>query len=1225
MLRLEALEVSQRFRKPGGDDFVLYVNKIIRASCWAGGVPQSEVWTTSRTDAKDKGVDTRVGKAIPGDKSGYFGAPTIWQFKAADESNVSKDDMAKEVNKPRAKQSIIEGSAYRLCICDHLTPDKKQVLLDGLSAAVTAINRAAPQPAILSIDDLVDLTNSFPALVLEYRPHLDEMVLLFERWRQSARGITPIFVPPSGFDATKTAVLTHVNFALEVPSPVLALYGSAGAGKTRAALECLQDVPAASSLCLYLSSEDGARDLANMLVNDLTAHAIIVADECSIEMREQLVRTLMNFRDRVRCVCIDNSMQRISTPSPELIIPKLSPLELEKVLKANFAGIPSDRLRAYAQYCDGSVRLAADMCAHFDAEIAQAGSMSPALDKTGEYYHVRLASDLQRRAVEAIALLRRVRHKGEVPTDLDLICELIGAERKDIEQGLSQIKDSPGWVEKGALYYRVTPELIAMTAFMCAWNRWAKDDEHEFLQRLPASIQESFLQRVSESASPEVREIVQRFFRRFIDDFSSSDLAKVDMVNRLVTLIDTDSFLYLPALRRVVESATAEELTGGPEWTGGSWGPRRQLVWAAEKFAIFPEHFKDCEALLFTLALNESEPRIGNNATKIWQGLFRLQLSGSSLPFIDRLDLLKRRLMIAKPEQAELFCGALNKILDLMGARLLGPAVIGGRVPPSEWHPKTWEEMRDSVKAGLALLDEMARHPVPEIAKRARRALIGDLDTLTRNGWVDELRPFVGTSNLDESDRAQLVALLKRFLGWGKHLDDSEIKPEYGTKIEDWIKEIGPTSFHARLVELVGSDSINHFKREKEWGNELDGLARELLADGNLFNAEIAWLTSTDAKSAFEFGNRLGAIDGVGALIDSVLKCSRGRAIGFARGYVSGLLYATKLDPAIVNARLDDIEKQDPLFSFEIALAGGAYVSAFDRAIRLIESAKIATYHLRNFTYWVGNVRVTNEQVLRAIRLLLPLAATDSFACDVMVDFLGARFHSQELSTLLEMDKSLVWESITVAARNPGHETYWLTQVLRFAASTDWALAIELACDAMVSENYQFGQDAENLLANWASVRPEEVMAGIGAKMLDEKVGWRFFASKFGVFGAIPADVVIGWLETAGVNGARKIARHLPKPYLDASGSAAVPPLTAFVLSRFEDDDPTFREFCAGTHSMQMYVGDIARQRESEAASARAFFNHPLRRIREWARYEYDSGIHEAQLHREHEDEAGFG
>ena len=53
---------------------------------------------------------------------------------------------------------------------------------------------------------------------------------------------------------------------------------------------------------------------------------------------------------------------------------------------------------------------------------------------------------------------------------------------------------------------------------------------------------------------------------------------------------------------------------------------------------------------------------------------------------------------------------------------------------------------------------------------------------------------------------------------------------------------------------------------------------------------------------------------------------------------------------------------------------------------------------------------------------------------------------------------------------------------------------------------------------------------------------------------------------------------------------------------------------------MQVYVGDIASLREAEPASVRPFFNHPLKRIREWARNEY-SGMREAQLHREREDE----
>lgn len=177
----------------------------------------------------------------------------------------------------------------------------------------------------------------------------------------------------------------------------------------------------------------------------------------------------------------------------------------------------------------------------------------------------------------------------------------------------------------------------------------------------------------------------------------------------------------------------------------------------------------------------------------------------------------------------------------------------------------------------------------------------------------------------------------------------------------------------------------------------------------------------------------------------------------------------------------------------------------------------------------------------------------------------------------------------------------------------------------MVGKNFEMSDYAGNMLSQWANEYPSEVMEEIGKLMLDESVGWHFFASRFPVFGALPTKIVTEWLEGVGVEGARKIARHLPHPHLDGEGKPIVPELTAYVLDRFQDDDHTFAEFCAGTHSLQVYTGDIASAREAEALQGKAFFTHPLRRIREWGQVEYDSGKQDAQRQREMEDEAGFG
>ena len=74
-------------------------------------------------------------------------------------------------------------------------------------------------------------------------------------------------------------------------------------------------------------------------------------------------------------------------------------------------------------------------------------------------------------------------------------------------------------------------------------------------------------------------------------------------------------------------------------------------------------------------------------------------------------------------------------------------------------------------------LDEATQYPILDIAKGARKALVGDLETLATRDWVDELRPLVATSHLDESDKAQLVSRLKQFLVWGKHPDDTGRRP----------------------------------------------------------------------------------------------------------------------------------------------------------------------------------------------------------------------------------------------------------------------------------------------------------------------------------------------------------------------------------------------------------------------------------------------------------------
>ena len=116
-----------------------------------------------------------------------------------------------------------------------------------------------------------------------------------------------------------------------------------------------------------------------------------------------------------------------------------------------------------------------------------------------------------------------------------------------------------------------------------------------------------------------------------------------------------------------------------------------------------------------------------------------------------------------------------------------------------------------------------------------------------------------------------------------------------------------------------------------------------------------------------------------------------------------------------------------------------------------------------------------------------------------------------------------------------------------------------------------------------------------------------------GVFHALRTDVVRRWLDTAGVEGARVIANHLPSPTVDAAGGPLVHPLTEYVLATWGDDEEVFGRFVASTHHLQLYTGDMAVAHRREAERARPLLTHHVRAIRRWAENEVAMGEHQAR------------
>lgn len=210
---------------------------------------------------------------------------------------------------------------------------------------------------------------------------------------------------------------------------------------------------------------------------------------------------------------------------------------------------------------------------------------------------------------------------------------------------------------------------------------------------------------------------------------------------------------------------------------------------------------------------------------------------------------------------------------------------------------------------------------------------------------------------------------------------------------------------------------------------------------------------------------------------------------------------------------------------------------------------------------------------------------------------------------------------LSAAVRSVSAEpTFWLTLAEDLAAIDPSAGAEQLA-KALTSRDHNTRELAEKHLIELAARSPAVVMKAAGDAFLHPSDGvWLQLGDVSALLQAIPDGVVREWVDRNGLPAARAIARHLIPPHLH-EGEPVVPPLTAYVLGTFEEDERVFREFVAGAHSWQVYADDISAQYLEEAQTAQRFTGHPLRRIREWAMAETEAARRHADYWRQRAEE----
>ncbi|MBI2790887.1 MAG: hypothetical protein HYX61_02915 [Gammaproteobacteria bacterium] len=1209
-------EKLYELRSADGLKFAGFGDILLHAHAKALSIPLSSLYTGLR-NISDGGVDTKVDQGTSDDNTGWMKEPSIWQYKARDFSDIHPQMLKEEVNKPYVVQLIKEGYAYRFCICDILVAQKVGEWENVLNEEIQKICPGAAKALVLTNEDLARWLLSYPAITLQFfYSSFNTQIIDLNRQLKAARYAIQTYVPYDEWSETAGKILEHINFDVPQPNVVLPITGKAGVGKTRMVLETLFQDKMARSLTVYSTDEKELLKLSHFLTTDETAQAIIVADDCSVKGGSDYSQLLNPHAKRIRVITVSNQNAKRPTIDSQFSLVAMSAEQVLEVLGINFPEVAESRRRLYAQQSEGFIRFAGALCKS-DPEIQALGLISPSREIYA-YYEILLKEHDSRAVVESLSLFDAVGFTEEDSKQLDFVLSLSGISKPNFLRIANNIHDSIGFVGRNARYFYVTPYIIIKVAFFHAWQGWIEHDPDTFFKSIPPQLIESFIKNVTEHGTKENKKMVTSFFHQRAEQLLPGSLAQLKDVMFIIAVVESDPDGMLSVLRRKIEQATDEEVMAiKGDWANGDWGPRRKLVWLLERLATFKEYFYDCEISLLKLALNESEPNIANNSRELWKELYRIVLSGTSIPFLERFTLLEKYLQSKDEKIVELALSALEETLNVTVSKAVPPETVAGRITPPSWVPASSEEYSQCfshiIKTAVKLATSHAK-----LKDKIGSALLNSVRSLLSMGYLNDLQ-LIFDKQVNETLLVHLDEALADFI----YFDNDGIDKNYMQQVKDWKVALKPTDFHGRLVNAVAKNSWDLTIRDEEaqWNEELKQLANELVTDNNLLSTELEWLCSEVAHSSASLGWHIGKKDPNAKLIKIILDaCQRYKNPLLGRGYIQGLLELNQDHAIVINSLLDQITSSMPAMVYDLAIVGGNKLNLLERTFNLIEKGQLTLNALSPFAF--GSLKDTTEDkdLKRILCLLIESANTDNQNVFSIFDyFLGSRYQSKwSEETVEQLSKDPVlpeaWKLLKLIAEvaNPREVGFgfWWGKVVEDFIEVDSKQAISIAVQALLSKHYGLKKAAQEVLISTIQTHADLFLECLEPILADEQQRLNFeYGTYHKLIRSIPESNLEKWITKQGLEAARLVASFLPLPYVNSDDEAIVPSITAFVLEKFETDNKVFEFFSYGAHRMQVYSGDIAKSHQEQANVAARFLNNPIKRIREWAEIEQRNSL----------------
>ncbi len=967
------------------DQAVYVLADILWAEARRIGLPTTSINISLRVTVPDGGVDASVDADYLKTVTTIIPAPrTAFQVKTGTTFKPSQKSAIKEElfgSKPPSKEALgasvrscLDGGGTYVLVCFGTDPvaTEHAAALEHLVDYFTQCGYPDPHVLVWGQSHLIGILARFVGPSLRVNGASKASFLIHSEWGTRAEMMRPFVAGDeqsrlidglrSQLRGNDDAVHVHVR-------------GEAGIGKTRLVLEAT----AADDLRPLVVYCNGPKhllegELLNELLRDGSSLvAIVVVDECDRDSQYRIWDRLKPQGSRIKVVTIYNDVDQPSGTTVTQDVTPLAPEQVSDIIQGY--GIPKEDARRWAEFCDGSPRVA-----HV---IGQNLTMNPddvlrSPDTVNVWDRYLTGGDdpksddvRQRKIVlEHIALFRRFGYTGSVAAEGKAIAELIHTSHPEITPArfheiVKLLRDRKILQGENTLY--LTPRLLHIKLWTDWWDaRAAGFDIKTFQEHLPATLLDWFYEMFRYARESKAALRVSHALLGEGGPLAGIDFLASRRTSRFfLALTEGAPSASLAYLKRTFRTWTHEQFAAFGE-------TRRDVVWALEKIAVWRELFAGAAELLLRLAEAENE-NFANNATGVFAGLFSPGYGGlapTEASLEERFPILKEALESPSRRRRDVALAAARQGLEAFHlTRMIGAEYQGLRHPPKLWTPQTWGEVFDGYRRVWHLLSErVARvdvderaHIVETVTSQARGlARIGNLTEMLADS-LDSI------GAIPAIDRRPIISVVEDIL----HYDADALDASHRERWERLRQALIGKDFHSQLLRYVGMEVLHdRFDADGKVSNTTNPAIRALAEaserDPALLRPELAWLVTAKATRGYEFGRELARLDRdykfLGDIRMAQIAAHDEPSPFFLGGYASVMF---ERDRDRWESLLDEMAADATAVQYvpELTWRSGLTDRAANRVLALVRSGNASPSSLRLFAYG-GAIRSVSERTL---------------------------------------------------------------------------------------------------------------------------------------------------------------------------------------------------------------------------------------------------------------------